>query len=310
MPIQSIISNTCSRQNMLSERLYNIFTEQKSIIQIYSVLLKQFNYTQVTYLASGAYGHVVRAINENGDSVVIKGPYVKKSANFIKNLQNQRACLQKEFQIYKYLSQNNKNISVKLHELIVTGPLCFLVLQDGGVPLHQWVKQTNPSKSVLMQLQSKLIDDIKALNSLDLHHCDIKCNNILIDSDMCPRLIDFGMSQKSASLLKYQIHQNINLVGPAYIYPTPDNILFQDQAALILTFNFINNQQTVTNEFQKAAQLINIFQNTIVEQANENGPNKFFKKSTRGVESEWEKMGFAGVEPVTAVAQELKKIVK
>ncbi|CAL6008820.1 Kinase [Hexamita inflata] len=310
MPIQSIISNTCSRQNMLSERLYNIFTEQKSIIQIYSVLLKQFNYTQVTYLASGAYGHVVRAINENGDSVVIKGPYVKKSANFIKNLQNQRACLQKEFQIYKYLSQNNKNISVKLHELIITGPLCFLVLQDGGVPLHQWVKQTNPSKSVLLQLQGKLIDDIKALNSLDLHHCDIKCNNILIDSDMCPRLIDFGMSQKSASLLKYQIHQNINLVGPAYIYPTPDNILFQDQAALILTFNFINNQQTVTNEFQKAAQLINIFQNTIVEQANENGPNKFFKKSTRGVENEWGKMGFAGVEPVTAVAQELKKIVK
>ncbi|CAL6026578.1 Kinase [Hexamita inflata] len=310
MPIQSIISNTCSRQNMLSERLYNIFTEQKSIIQIYSVLLKQFNYSQVTYLASGAYGHVVRAVNENGESVVIKGPYVKKSANFIKNLLNQRACLQKEFQIYKYLGQNNKNISVKLHELIITGPLCFLVLQDGGVPLHQWVKQTNPSKQVLLQLQSKLIEDVKALNSLDLHHCDIKSNNILVDN-LCPRLIDFGMSQKSDSLLKQNsIHQNINLVGPAYIYPTPDNILFQDQAALILTFDFIINKAPITNEFQKAAQLINVFQNTIVEQANENGPNKFFKKQIHGVESEWGKMGFTGVEPVTAVAQELRKIFK
>lgn len=64
-----------------------------------------------------------------------------------------------------------------------------------GKPLHQYIKERNPSKKEILRLFLELCNAIQYAHELGIIHRDLKPSNIMIDEKGSPKILDFGLAR-------------------------------------------------------------------------------------------------------------------
>lgn len=175
--------------------------------------LRQYRYDVFDVLSdSGGFARVYRAIDiKTGYLVAIKEPR--------KPTPEQLKALEKEAQMYLYLSQKNEHIT-KLKDFIKMPNQDYLVLEFiDGWTLDEYQRKVvkGPIRdNIAIPLFLQILDAVGYIHRNGYVHKDIKPANIMVrKTDMTVKMLDMGISAK----LK-DINNNARAVGtPAFMPP-------------------------------------------------------------------------------------------
>jgi len=220
--------------------------------------LRQYSYDVFDVLSdSGGFARVYRAIDfKTGYQVAIKEPRKPTPA--------QLKALEKEAQMYLYLSQKNEHIT-KLTDFIKKPGQDYLVMEFvEGWPLDDYQRKVarGPIRdSIAIPLFLQILDAVGYIHRNGYVHKDIKPGNIMVrKSDMKVKMLDMGISAK----LK-DINNNAHVVGtPAFMPPEqfqkeqcgPYTDIFALGVTLfcMLTYSLPFNGETTTEIWNKIKQ--------------------------------------------------------
>jgi len=167
---------------------------------------------------------VVRQLGVGGASAV----YLAERADSF----SQRVAIKlfREIQSRAELEEERRTLASLDHAHIVrlldqgtteTG-LRYLVMEFvDGVPIDQYCEAGNVSKANRIQLLIKVLNAVGHAQRHMVVHADIKPSNILVDGAGEPKVLDFGISQRttSADPLKEGNDQDITRYTPAFASP-------------------------------------------------------------------------------------------
>lgn len=111
------------------------------------------------------------------DNYVIKVSNTNNNNHIIKEL-NAIKLLKKHSNIIDYIKFDKKNI---IYFPYYEQDLCSYIIKKTKIPYNECIN-----------IFYKVIDAVDFMHSLGLIHCDIKPENILLDKNLEPKLIDFG----------------------------------------------------------------------------------------------------------------------
>jgi serine/threonine protein kinase len=72
--------------------------------------------------------------------------------------------------------------------------MMILNMPNGGIPVNEFIKSSGKLAELNQSLISLLTNGIVPMNKANIYHCDIKETNVLVDTDIKTRLIDWGLS--------------------------------------------------------------------------------------------------------------------
>ena len=149
------------------------------------------NYDIGIPIGHGAYAMVKTSTDKTTGKVIAVKVYEK-----YKLISSQRKnCINREIRVLKMI--NHPNI-VKLHEVIETSSEVFLFMElVRGKSLLNYMK-TKQSRRVTeteaINIFKQILSAIAYCHKRSIIHRDIKMDNILLDENMNPKIIDFGFS--------------------------------------------------------------------------------------------------------------------
>ena len=144
----------------------------KSEAKVYKILknIKNDDKKQISIIELDNKKYILKKV-KNSDVTLIN--MLKNEANILYKLKNTSLSPQ----IYYYNFNGNNNIIII--ELIK------------GKPINE-LKLENTKQKVSLML--KILDAVKEIHKLNVIHCDLKPDNILLDLNKQIKIIDFGIS--------------------------------------------------------------------------------------------------------------------
>lgn len=176
--------STCNKNRYYNERSDSIL-RNCSIIEEF----KEYNNFEQKY-------NIIKTIYEKP----MRGTYIVESSGdnkkyFVKMRSKSLQC-ENEVKIFKkLLNHNNKNV-IGLVEYEETQDYYYFIYEFfSAVSLNKFIELNKRlEKEDIKNIFLQIVSGIKFLHSLDIIHCDIKLDNILIDINHNVKIIDFDIS--------------------------------------------------------------------------------------------------------------------
>ena len=174
-----------------------------------TVLLRG-SYQLTAFIASGGFGKTYLAKDNLERVVVIKECFpsaicFRKGASVVPMSRTSEEEFRTLVGLFKTEARNLSKLShpniVKVHQVFDDNGTAYMVLdhvngQDLASILKEPKKRLNPE--IVTSLANKLIDAVTTIHSANVLHRDISPDNILIDENNEPVLIDFGAARQLA----------------------------------------------------------------------------------------------------------------
>ncbi|CAN8179597.1 unnamed protein product, partial [Coccothraustes coccothraustes] len=163
-------------------------TEGDSLELLRKIVKKEnpiMKFTELEYIGSGTFGDVCKALdNATGGEVAIKKI----------NLQGRRKKELKVNELMVMTINRNPNLINYLGSYLL-GEELWLVMEfmDGGT-LSDVISKTHLSEDEIAAISRECLQGLDFLHSNHVIHRDVKSDNILLRTDGCVKLADFGLS--------------------------------------------------------------------------------------------------------------------
>ena len=149
------------------------------------------NYSIIGQIGKGAYAVVKQGVEKKtGKKIAVKIYEKYQLADSQK-----KANVNREISLLKRL--NHPNI-LKLYEVIDTPRQLYLITElISGKSLHNYVKTKMNRKlqeDEALRIFGQILSGIEYCHRQNISHRDIKMENILLDENLTPKIIDFGFS--------------------------------------------------------------------------------------------------------------------
>jgi len=149
------------------------------------------NYHMEKIIGQGSYAVVRLATDKNTNEKVAIKTYEKFKLNDV----HKRKNVKREISILETLEHPN---IIKLHKTIETVTQIHLVMEFTGIQsLHAYLK-TKPNRKLpeadAKKIFKQMIEGLSYLHQKNIVHRDVKLENILLDSKLNLKIIDFGFS--------------------------------------------------------------------------------------------------------------------
>ncbi len=178
--------------------------------------LHQHGYILGRTLGTGAYAKVKKAIdlNNHGRRVAIKIVNKKKAPRDVVH-----KFLPREVKTLRMIVHDNV---IKCYDVIDTNDALYIVMEiaDGGDVLDYINKRTRLTESVARLLFHDLLSGIEHCHTMSIVHRDLKCENLLLSSQMILKISDFGFAREVDG-------KNLETYCGSYAYAAPEVILGQ-----------------------------------------------------------------------------------
>lgn len=178
--------------------------------------LHQHGYILGRTLGTGAYAKVKKAIdlNNHGRRVAIKIVNKKKAPKDVVH-----KFLPREVKTLRTIVHDNV---IKCYDVIDTDDALYIVMEiaDGGDVLDYINKRTRLTESVARLLFHDLLCGVEHCHTMSIVHRDLKCENLLLSSQMILKISDFGFARELDG-------KNLETYCGSYAYAAPEVILGQ-----------------------------------------------------------------------------------
>ena len=146
-------------------------------------------YGSLDLIGAGAMGAVFKAYDKKLErTIALKAIHISQI-----NVDKMRERFKREAKLLS--SIRHRNI-VQLFDFEEAGDICYLTEEYvEGLPLDIHIAEGNLSTADLVRIMAQLADGLQAVHETGVLHRDIKPNNIIIDDNGNPRLVDFGLAQ-------------------------------------------------------------------------------------------------------------------
>ena len=184
-----------------------------------SPILDQFGYRVKARLGSGSYSTVVTAYSEkHGSNVAIKVISKKDARTEFLN-----KFLPREIDIVKTIKHQNL---VMFLQTIETSTRVYVVMEDvaGGNILQLIQKHKRVAEHRAGVWFRQMCDGIEYCHSRGVVHRDLKCENLLLDSDENVKIIDFGFA-RSEMLPVNGLYKVSETYCGSYAYAAPEILM-------------------------------------------------------------------------------------
>jgi len=172
---------------------------------------------------------IVKTIHETSS----RGMYIIESSSktkyFAKINPKSKNCENEANIFRKLINHNNINI-VKFIEWGEDDICCYFIYEYiDGITLDKYIKDNNITNKNIKDIFLQIVNGLHYLHSLDIIHCDIKLNNIMITENLEIKIIDFDLSIISkCDYLGHNIFGTIQYIAPEsadlYIYSKKSDI--------------------------------------------------------------------------------------
>jgi WD40 repeat protein/serine/threonine protein kinase len=165
-------------------------------------------YSIVRELHRGGQGIVYQAIQKGTKrkvaiKILLEGPYASKSA---------RRRFEREIELVARL--RHANIVEVFHSGETSDGRQYCVMDYvRGLPLDQYVKEKKLALEEALQLFAKVCEAVNYAHQRGVIHRDLKPNNILVDSDGTPKVLDFGLAKQLAGPEQSMVSMTGQVVG-------------------------------------------------------------------------------------------------
>ena len=202
-----------------SEKLKHISEQNFEKIQ-----LKQIgNYKLGPEIGSGAFGKVILGKHiPTEEKVAIK--ILDKS--ILNQTPTDYQLVKKEISILKIVK--HKNI-VRLFEILETPRHIFIVMEycEGGDIMSYILNRKRLTELESLKFFHQLINALYYLHSQNITHRDIKIDNLLLDSNLDLKLIDFGLSTK------YKDNELLDQPCGTIVYAAPEVLSYRQYHGML-----------------------------------------------------------------------------
>ncbi|XP_007896091.1 testis-specific serine/threonine-protein kinase 2-like [Callorhinchus milii] len=104
--------------------------------------------------------------------------------------------------INKFLKREIKTLTrcyhpniVKVHEIFASQDTLLIVMEEAKLDLYELINSKHHlSERVARQIFKQITEALKYCHDLGIAHRDLKCENILLITENCPKLSDFGFA--------------------------------------------------------------------------------------------------------------------
>lgn len=159
----------------------------------------------------GAFGAVWKAIDTKLDRTVA----IKIPRRGLFDPEQEKAFLREA----RHAAQLNHPGIVPVHEVGRDGEVLYIVSEFiAGMTLAEWLEDQQPTTREAASLASKIADALHHAHERGVVHCDLKPGNIMLDDNLEPRLLDFGLARRDLKDVTVSIDGAI-LGTPAYMSP-------------------------------------------------------------------------------------------
>ncbi|XP_076926194.1 G-type lectin S-receptor-like serine/threonine-protein kinase At4g27290 [Bidens hawaiensis] len=182
-----------------------------------STLLKSTdNFSMNNKLGEGGYGPVYKGVLEDGNEIAVKR-LAKTSTQGIHEFKNEVISISKLqhrnlVKLLGYCIEATENMLI--YEYMPNKSLDFFIFDRSQSKLIDW-----PSRYHIINGIARGLMYIHQDSRLRIIHRDLKASNILLDTDMNPKISDFGTAKSFGG---NQIEANTNRVVGTYGYMAPE----------------------------------------------------------------------------------------
>jgi serine/threonine-protein kinase len=181
---------------------------------------KLFGYDIIDFIGEGA-GSRIYAVSKPETAQIYALKHVvrktDKDVRFIEQLEN-------EFEISQKFAHPGlrRSIEVKVHRTILRKPTEAVLVMElfDGVPIDG---QSTRDPIATVDTFIQVAEALDSLNTLGLVHCDLKPNNILINSQGMAKVIDFGQTCPVGTVKK-RIQGTPDFISPEQVKCEPVSI--------------------------------------------------------------------------------------
>jgi serine/threonine protein kinase len=172
-----------------------------------------FGYDVIDVIGGGA-GSTIYVVSDPGSGQIYAMKHVKiqteKDVRFVEQVEN-------EFEVSRTFSHPalRKSVALKLNKTLFRKPTEAALVMElfDGIPLNVDQQQ---DVGKLLDLFIQVAKGLNALHLQEYVHCDLKPNNILVDSNGTAKIIDFGQTCKIGTV-KQRVQGTPDFIAPEQV---------------------------------------------------------------------------------------------
>ncbi len=218
LPLATYLKKKRKLSTTLDLELRNTSEIEKRFLIRYS----DINFEQSKFLGKGSYGTVVTAFYKKALVAVKIFTYDMLSGG------EQRESFISEANFLAQHSHHSNIIRfIGVAEDKADHKICLLTELCTGGNLSEYIlknKQSIPFDTKI-QLLYGIASGMYYLHAHNIVHRDLKCENVLLDGDLTPKIIDFGLS-KQMEIVQKSIQMTMNMGSARYLAPEAIEIEF------------------------------------------------------------------------------------